>query len=73
MKLKAPEGAGDPCVAGVLITARDNLDEVEAEIGAMLIECFGFTEARAYENAKQPTARGGSNARRRAPLRDQQV
>jgi hypothetical protein len=45
MKLKAPEGVGDPCVAGVVIAPRDGVYEVEAEIGALLIECFGFVEA----------------------------
>jgi hypothetical protein len=45
MKLKAPRGVGVPCVAGVVIAARDGLYEVEAEIGALLIECFGFTAA----------------------------
>jgi hypothetical protein len=44
MKLKAPEGVGDPCVAGTLISARDGLYEVEPEIGAVLMECFGFVE-----------------------------
>jgi hypothetical protein len=47
MKLKAPEGVGEPCVAGVAISSRDGLYEVEAEIGALLIECFGFVEADA--------------------------
>jgi len=42
MKLKAPQGTGDPCVAGVTIEARNGVYEVEAEIGALLIECFGF-------------------------------
>ena len=42
MKLKAPQGAGDPCVAGVVIAACDGVYEVEAEIGALLIESFGF-------------------------------
>jgi hypothetical protein len=49
MKLKAPEGVGDPCVAGVAIVARDGLYEVEAEVGALLIECFGFVEVGADE------------------------
>jgi hypothetical protein len=47
MKLKAPEGVGDPCVAGVVIAPRDGVYEVEAEIGAVLIECFGFVEVEA--------------------------
>jgi hypothetical protein len=47
MKLKAPPGAGDPCVAGVTIVPCDGIYEVEAEIGALLIECFGFVEVRA--------------------------
>ena len=47
MKLKAPEGVGDPCVAGVVIAPREGVYEVEAEIGALLIECFGFAEAGA--------------------------
>jgi hypothetical protein len=52
MKLKAPEGVGDPCVAGAAIAPRDGLYEVEAEIGALLIECFGFVEAGAEQKAK---------------------
>jgi hypothetical protein len=52
MKLKAPEGVGDPCVAGVAIKARDGVYEVEAAIGALLIECFGFVEVGAGEEAK---------------------
>jgi hypothetical protein len=45
MKLKAPQGVGDPCVAGVIIAPRNGIYEVEPEIGALLIECFGFVEA----------------------------
>jgi len=44
MKLKAPEGVGDPCVAGVTIASRDGIYEVEPHVGALLIECFGFVE-----------------------------
>jgi hypothetical protein len=72
MKLKAPQGAGDPCVAGAVIAARDGLYEVEAEIGALLIECFGFTEAGARGNTKTPVSSTASGApRRRAPSRQQ--
>ena len=58
MKLKAPEGIGDPCVAGVTIVSRDGLYEVEAEIGALLIECFGFVavETPAAEKSIIPAA-----------------
>ncbi len=59
MKLKAPQGVGDPCVAGVTVDARDGVYEVEAEIGALLIECFGFVEV---DGAAQKIA-----APRRAP------
>ena len=52
MKLKAPEGVGDPCVAGVVIAPCDGLYEVEAELGALLIECFGFIEAGAEQKSK---------------------
>lgn len=52
MKLKAPEGIGDPCVAGVVIAPREGVYEVEAEIGALLVECFGFLEAGAEQKAK---------------------
>jgi hypothetical protein len=70
MKLKAPQGAGDPCVAGDVIAARDGLYEVEAEIGALLIECFGFAPADAGESAKVPVASAASGApRRRAPAK----
>jgi hypothetical protein len=47
MKLKAPEGVGEPCVAGVAIAPCDGVYEVEAEIGAVLVECFGFAEVEA--------------------------
>jgi hypothetical protein len=50
MKLKAPAGVGDPCVAGVAILPRDGLYEVEDDIGALLMECFGFVEVVAEKN-----------------------
>ncbi len=49
MKLKAPEGVGDPCVAGVAIAPCDGFYEVENEVGALLIECFGFVDVGAGE------------------------
>lgn len=52
MKLKAPEGVGDPCVAGVTLAARDGCYEVEPKVGALLIECFGFVAVGADEKAK---------------------
>jgi len=45
MKLKAPEGVGDPCVAGVVLAPRDGCYEVEPDIAGILIECFGFVPA----------------------------
>lgn len=42
MKLKAPGGVGDPCVAGVVLAPCDGYYEVEPEVGVHLIECFGF-------------------------------
>ncbi len=70
MKLKAPQGIGNPCVAGVVLAASDGLYEVEAEIGALLIACFGFVEADARENVKARAVPGGSGApRRRAPAK----
>jgi hypothetical protein len=56
MKLKAPSGVGDPCVAGVAITPRDGVYEVEAAVAALLIECFGFVEIGAGEKAKAAPA-----------------
>ena len=56
MKLKAPPGAGDPCVAGVTLAPRDGLYDVEAEIGALLVECFGFVEFVASAPAKTTPA-----------------
>lgn len=47
MKLKAPQGVGDPCVAGVTVEPRDGIYEVEAETAAVLIECFGFRDVGA--------------------------
>jgi hypothetical protein len=62
MKLKAPEGVGDPCVAGAAIVSRDGLYEVETEIGALLIECFGFVDA----GTAQKTKAAGAPRRARA-------
>jgi hypothetical protein len=68
MKLKAPQGVGDPCVAGTVIVARDGLYEVEAEIGALLVECFGFVKTEAREAVKvAPSASGAP--RRRVPAK----
>jgi hypothetical protein len=68
MKLKAPEGVGEPCVAGVAIARRDGLYEVEAEIGALLIECFGFVEVETPE--KPSTVPAPTSApRRRVPAK----
>jgi hypothetical protein len=75
MKLKAPPGVGDPCVAGVAIVARDGLYDVEAEIGALLIECFGFVETKTPATAEGSTAATSTVAkpvpapRRRAPVK----
>jgi len=66
MKLKAPEGVGDPCIAGIAITSRKGLYEVEPEIGALLIESFGFVEVAAEEKrAAAPSARRGKAASRK--------
>ncbi len=66
MKLKAPEGVGNPCVAGVALAPRDGLYEVEPEIGALLIECFGFVEVEASEkpNAASSPRRGRQASRK---------
>jgi len=56
MKLKAPPGVGEPCVAGVALALRDGLYEVEAEIGALLIETFGFGEVAANPQPAAPSA-----------------
>jgi hypothetical protein len=65
MKLKAPDGVGDPCVAGVVIVSRNGLYEVDAEVGALLIECFGFVENSVADKPKAPLApRSGPQARR---------
>jgi len=67
MKLKAPEGVGDPCVAGVVIAPRDGLYEVEAEIGALLIECFGFVEVETPQKPNAaPTPRRGRPSAKKA-------
>ncbi len=65
MKLKAPEGAGDPCVAGAVIGSRDGLYEVEAEIAALLIECFGFAPVEQGESVPATVSRVGAAAPRR--------
>jgi hypothetical protein len=56
MKLKAPPGAGNPSVAGATIVPRDGLYEVAAEVGALLIECFGFAEVVVSAPAKAAPA-----------------
>ncbi len=72
MKLKAPPGVGDPCVAGVTIAPRNGVYEVEPVVGALLIECFGFVELS--EKATFAPARAGvapaalSPRRQAAPL-----
>jgi hypothetical protein len=66
MKLKAPEGVGDPCVDGVTVEPRDGVYEVEAEVGALLIECFGFMQVAAVETRKVagPARRGKAAVRK---------
>ena len=61
MKLKAPAGVGDPCVAGVAITSRGGIYEVEAAVGALLMEAFGFIEvkAQAQTGPKVASAQAG--------------
>jgi len=56
MKLKAPPGVGDPCVAGVAIVSRDGIYEVEPDAGALLIEAFGFAEVKAGPRAQASPA-----------------
>jgi hypothetical protein len=68
MKLKAPPGVGDPCVAGATIAARDGLYEVEAEIGALLIECFSFVAVEAPDRSRAARLPENS-ARNPAPRR----
>ena len=56
MKLKAPPGVGDPCVAGVVLAPRNGFYEVAPEAGALLIECFGFVAVGPDEKAKAAPA-----------------
>jgi hypothetical protein len=70
MKLKAPEGVGDPCIAGVVVTSRNGFYEVEPKVGALLIECFGFVEAdggAAVERPPEPVPRPSPISRRGRP------
>lgn len=60
MKLRAPEGVGDACVAGVTLVAQDGIYEVDAETAALLVECFGFLAV-----GEQPRPDGSRAARRR--------
>jgi hypothetical protein len=66
MKLKAPEGVGDPCVAGVVIAPREGVYEVEAAIGVLLIECFGFVELGAEQKSKAAPRRPRATAKKTA-------
>jgi hypothetical protein len=50
----------DPCVAGVTIASRHGTYEVEPEVGAPLIECFGFVPV--VEAVSMVFARGKSRA-----------
>ena len=65
MKLKAPEGVGDPCVAGINVASREGVYEVEADIGALLVECFGFV---AIDADRKPAAARVS-PRRKSPAK----
>ena len=65
MKLKAPESVGDPCVAGATIAPRDGSYDVEPEVGALLIECFGFVAAEDADEQK-PRPRNAAATRRAA-------
>ena len=65
MKLKAPSGVGDPCVAGVAIASRDGIYDVEVAVGALLIEAFGFVEIG--DSAKAAPPRAASASPRRGP------
>ena len=67
MKLKAPQGAGDPCVAGVTLTPCDGVYEAEPKIGELLIECFGFVEAEAG-SAGRPKAASAVRRRRKSAV-----
>jgi hypothetical protein len=53
MKLKAPKGVGDPCVAGIAVVPHDGVYEVELKVGALLIECFGFVEVGTDDKVDQ--------------------
>ena len=79
MKLKAPNGVGEPCVAGVAVACENGCYEVEAEIGALLIEAFGFVEVAAAPQpvgvpASRRARRGGAapnrSAARKNPIED---
>lgn len=71
MKLKAPPGVGDPCIAGAVIAARGGVYEVEPDIGALLIECFGFVEVAAAEKkaASAPDTSASKQRRARSPAK----
>jgi hypothetical protein len=64
MKLKAPPGVGDPCVAGVSLAPCDGHYDVEPEVAALLIECFGFVVA---DEAVSRMSKDASAPRRRKP------
>jgi len=56
MKLKAPPGVGDPCVAGVPIMLLDGFYDVDGSVGALLVECFGFVAVAGEAKQKIATA-----------------
>jgi hypothetical protein len=66
MKLKAPQGVGDPCVDGVMVVPIDGVYEVGPEVGALLIECFGFVELSAALPPKVFAVRRSKPAARKA-------
>jgi hypothetical protein len=70
MKLKAPDGVGHPCVAGVVLGTRNGLYEVEPEVGALLIECFGFMEVEAPEKPAVAPVRRRRTAANKTPAEE---
>ena len=68
MKLKAPPGVGDPCVAGATLKLCDGHYDVEPEVAALLVECFGFVavdQGPAHNVKAAPARRRGKPASRK--------
>jgi hypothetical protein len=60
MRLKAPEGRGNPVVGGIEIRPNKGVYDVETHVGRHLVDSFGYIDIDAPPKAATPT--GTDNA-----------